>query len=149
MRTNSMDESSNLHPTHRRLFSSLIQVIENQLFDIENYLRRPDYPYVLNKWVSDLSKEEVLVVREGIQRCHLKLRPFAREFNLHEQSHDVRNALETKVSFLWETLENGKSARIAGSGNLDTGDQRKLDTFLVDMINDINGIMKTLEKDHQ
>jgi hypothetical protein len=142
-----MNENTRISAIHTRLFSSLVQVVENQLFDMENYLQRPDYPHVLNKWENDLAKEQITLIRQQINLCYQRLRPFAGHFALREQSHGVRNAVITKAALLWEILENGKSKRIKGSGEMDADNQRTLDLFLDEMINSVNVIIETLDKE--
>lgn len=141
-----VNDNSALSATHHRLFSSLILVVENELFEFEQFMQRPDHTYVISKWDNNLEQEEIAQLRNSMKVCYERMKPFVQHFSLPEKEHDLRNALETKISFLWETLEDSKSKRMKGSVALNSDHQLALDSFLDDMIVTVNSMMKILDK---
>jgi hypothetical protein len=125
-----------LNLNQKRSLGITLGIVEDELKRLEWMLNRPAKDWLFSHFTDDLKPEERLLIGEKIRRMREELASLKNCFDLHYSSKDfLLSSLVKAVSlYLAVQLENAKSNKLKGYGEIAPGLQESLDPKLEKII---------------
>ena len=106
-----------LSPTHQRVLSSLVLLLEDRLTALQAVLG-PHPPGIAQVWADDLSAAEHGALTAAAEAFRAELAALHAAYHLDTQPRSPRHEVAFRAAQLWEILGDAPAAKFGGYGAL-------------------------------
>ena len=134
---------------HRTRLAISMQVLENRISEVEEIIKSTNRKKIMTEAVHNLSSWEKALILKRIDEIRGLINYIAKELNLEKRREETKSRILGSMTIQWANLEEIKSKRLRGYGEVSDELREFLDPLVDVIISLVNEICKIAGSKYQ